>query len=149
MLHQVLRQRFDASESVINPHVDQESDPRVLCRSSAVVDLSRHAVQQPPVEAHVLARGGVADEGAGHAVASGNVVARVLQDNGGSANAAEVSHGANLRVHFDAVNVGECFVLVPVEPDAFACKIKVRTRIRQCRCSTAAHHLAFYLHQVP
>ena len=130
MLHQVLRQRFDASESVINPHIHQEGDPGVLGRSSTVVDLSRHAVQQPPVETHVLSRGGVADEGAGHAVAAGNVVARVLQDDGGSADAAEVSHGADLRVHFDAVNVGQSFILVPVEPDALPCNIRVSTRTR-------------------
>ena len=106
LLRQVLGQGLDADERVVDPHVGQEGDAGVGGGRGAVADFGGNAVQQAAVEADVLADGRVADEAAGNAVAAWYVVARVLQDDGGGAGAAEVRNRADLGVRFDAVHVG-------------------------------------------
>jgi hypothetical protein len=123
LLRQLLGQGFDAHKSMIDPDIHQESDSGVLGWRGAVIDLSRHSMQQPPVETHVLSSRWMTDKCGGDSVAARYVVASVLKNNSGRPGAAEVSDGADLGVNFDAMHVSQCFILVPVKTDALACEI--------------------------
>ena len=114
----MLRESFDANQSMVDPDVDQEGDPCVPGWRSAVVDFSGNSVQQPSVKANVFAHRRVADESMRDAVAAWDVVARVLKNDGGRPDATEVSDGADLRIHLNAMHIGQCFILVPVKTNA-------------------------------